>query len=592
MREKINGNTVADIYSFDFRSRQDDVTINGGVASIWLASITGDDGQTFYDSIDGFLDGIFELSKSKNICLYCFDLAFHWSFIFYGLIHRGFIFTKRFTKTSAKCFSAFGTMHATVVYSASIKNTKTGGSVYFKDLKQVYAGFRNIEEMAESFKSDRKFFPDDLEKAHPEGGKPTEEELSNSSSRSGFIFDVLKRQEDDPEFFRAFTLASHSIKAAIKYGFRKLHNPYAAYRSSRMYPNITDEDQKAALRESIKGGLAGPTIAALDAGLEIDKPMFVIDRTQSYPSEMNSSLLPRGVGERFEGMEIGPYIYLYQVKIKSFDYAIFHSLPVLMQYHIHFMPEEADPIILWLWHWEYWKAFSCYKNLQAEVLGGYRFKKGKCPFWEYVAKNQEERKALEAKGDHIGAAHVKALNVSIYGKLIQRDSTEKISQKLDDESGIMDTESEERKEAKEASYIYLPAGSAIPSLARLHMIEKAEEFGFDNVMYIETDCLIVLDNADTRAVLEKMELSKDLNHWHLEALAKEAYFPMAKRYKYLKEDGTAVVKGAGIDVSQLGEAYDDISIVNNSVIMRMKKRAKGGMLLVKVKKNLKGENKK
>lgn len=591
MREKINGNTVANIYSFDFRSRQDDGTLLSGEASIWLASITGDGLQRYCYSMDEFLDAIFELSKSDNICLYCFDLAFHWSFIFYGLIHRGFVFTKRFTKKSSKCFSAFGTHHASVVYSASIKNNKTGGSVYFKDLKQVYAGFRNLEEMAQSFKSERRFISDDLSKSHPQDEMPNEDEKANCGARSGFIFDVLKRQEDDGEFFRAFTLASHSIKAAIKYGFRKLHNPYAAYRSSRMYPNITDEEQKQALRESIKGGLAGPTMAALDMGLEISKPMFAIDRTQSYPSEMNSSMLPRGVGERFEGIELGPYIYLYQVKIKSFDYAIFHSIPVLMQNHIHFMPEDSDPIVIWMWDWEYWKSFKCYANLQAEVLGGYRFKKGKCPFWEYVQKNQDERRKLEEAGDHIGAAHLKALNVSIYGKLIQRDSTEKITQKMDDE-GILDTESEDRETAKEASYIYLPAGSAIPSLSRLHMIEKAEEFGFENVLYIETDSLIVLDNEKTRAVLSKMELSKDLNHWHLEALIKEAYFPMAKRYKYRTVDGASVVKGAGLDVAQLGDVYEDISIVNNTLTMRMKKRAKGGMLLVKVKKNLKGEDKK
>lgn len=588
MREKINGNTVATIYSFDFRTRQDDETLASENASIWLAAIIGDDVVSSYYTIDDFLDGIFELSKKENICLYCFDLAFHWSFIFYGLLKKGFQFTKRFTKNSQNCFSAFGTEHASVVYSASIKKNKSSGSIYFKDIKQVYAGYKSLEEMSSSFKSERVFYPDDLEKKHPENEKPTIEEHANCEARAGFIFDVLKRQEDDAEFFRAFTLASHSIKAAIRYGFRKLRNPFAAYRSQRMYPRIEDEGQNEALRLSIKGGLTGPTIAAIDAGYNIDKPMFIIDRTQSYPSEMNSSLLPRGCGEHFEGIELGPYIYLYLVRIDSFDFVKIHSLPILMQNHVHFLPEGSEPIFMWLWSWEYWLAFKCYSGLKATVIEGYRYGRGKCPFWEYVAMNQEKRKALEAKGDNIGAAHIKALNVSIYGKLIQRNSKERILQKMDEETGVLDTETEERKKEKEATYIYLPAGSAIPSLARCHMIKTAEKFGFENVMYIETDSLIILDNEKTRAVLDTMELSKDLNHWHLETFIKEAYFPMAKRYKYLKEDGTSVVKGAGVDVSSFSAtSYESIKITGNKVTMRMKKKARGGTLLVKITKNLK-----
>lgn len=588
MREKINGNTVATIYSFDFRTRQDDETLESENASIWLASIIGDETVLDFYTIDSFLDGLFELSKKENICLYCFDLAFHWSYIFYGLLRKGFQFTKRFTKTSQNCFSAFGTEHASVVYSASIKKNKSSGSIYFKDIKQVYAGYKSLEEMSSSFKSERVFYPDDLEKKHPENEKPTIEEHANCEARAGFIFDVLKRQEDDAEFFRAFTLASHSIKAAIRYGFRKLRNPFAAYRSQRMYPRIEDETQNDALRQSIKGGLTGPTIAAIDAGYNIEKTMFIIDRTQSYPSEMNSSILPRGCGEHFDGIELGPHIYLYHVRIDSFDFVKIHSLPILMQNHVHFMPEGSEPIFMWLWDWEYWLAFKCYAGLKATVIEGYRYGRGKCPFWEYVAMNQEKRKALEAKGDHIGAAHIKALNVSIYGKLIQRNSKERILQKVDEETGVLDTETEERKKEKEATYIYLPTGSAIPSLSRYHMIKTAEKFGFENVMYIETDSLIILDNEKTRAVLATMELSNDLNHWHLETFIKEAYFPMAKRYKYLKEDGTAVVKGAGVDVSAFSSSgYESIKITGSKVTMRMKKKARGGTLLVKITKNLK-----
>lgn len=590
MRVRVNGNTKATIYSFDFRTRQDDRTLEKGRASVWLATIKGDGFEGFYYSIDEFIRAIEQLSEKENCCFYCFDLGFHWSYMFYALMIKGYKYAKRIKSTSEKIFTAFGTSHATVVYSATVKATEKGGLCYFKDIKAVYAGFKSLESMALSFKSSRPFHPDDLEKEHPFGSKPTEEERENAISRSSFIFDVLKRQEENAEFFRAITLASFSMKSAIRQSFAWCKNPFAAYRSPKMCPKIEDKDEKMALRCSIKGGLAGPTVAAIDRGYKVDEPLFVIDRTQSYPSEMKLSKLPRGKGQYFAGFEIIPsHIHLYHVNILSFDGVKMHSLPDLMQMHLHFMPEGSEIISLWIWEWEYWQAFGCYINLKMEVLEGYAYKKGVFPFGSYVERNQEERRKLESEGDSIGAAHLKALNVSLYGKLIQKPSTERLNQ-VEDSEGLLDTESEERDEEKEANYIYEPAGSAIPALSRFHLVQLAEKFGFDNVMYNETDSLIVLLNEHTKAVLDSMELKKELGYWHIEAFAKRAYFPMAKRYKYERDDGETVIKGAGIDVSGFSKDYDEAAIVGTSVAMRQKRRAKGGTLLVKINKKLKEAN--
>ena len=588
MRERISGNTKAEIYAFDFRARTDDATNESGVASVWLYSIQGDETDEIGGSVSAFVDWILEKSKKGNICLYCFDLGFHWSFVVYELFDRGFEFTKRLRKDSIKKFNSFCRGGATIVYSSMIKASKAHGYIFFKDLKQVYAGFKSVEEMAKSFHSDRPFFPDDLEKAHPEGERPTEEEAANCKSRAGFVFDVLKRQEEDPTFFQSFTLASHSVRRAIHAAFGHLRSPYMAYRSQKMFPRITDPDEKAALRASIKGGLTGPTIRAIDMGFNIEARLFVLDRTQSYPSEMKFSKLPRGQGQRFEGYKVGGGIRLYECQINGFDGVRFHSIPALMQGHIHFMPEGSDPIRLWLWEWEYFQAFACYINLNIEVLGGYLYKKGICPFGSYVEKNQEERREFEKRGDHIQAAHLKALNVSLYGKLIQRESKDTTAQAFDEESGMAITESKERKEEKESSYNYLPAGSAIPSLARWHLVQLAQKFGFENIVYVETDSLIVIANPKTEAVLGSMELKKELGFWHMEATAVKAYFPMAKRYKYETEEGEVVVKGAGIDSHAFQGDYEQVKITGAVVEMRQKKPAKGGTLLIKIRKRLKG----
>jgi len=532
---------------------------------------------------------IIEKAEKRNICLYCFDLGFHWSFIVYELFARGYQYTKRLRKDSIKKFNIFCTSNATIVYSALIKPSKGHGFIFFKDLKQVYAGYKHLEDMAKSFRSSRPFFPDDLEKKHEEGQEITEEEKINCLSRSGFVFDVLKKQEKDPAFFQAFTLASYSIRKAIRKAFGHLRSPYMAYRSVKMYPRITDEEEKEALNASKKGGLTGPTITAIDKGYEIKERLFVIDRTQSYPSEMRFSKLPRGRGVRFEGFDIGGGIRLYCVQILSFDGVKIHSIPELMQRHLHFMPLGCEPLTLWLWDWEYFEMFECYINLKCKVLGGYLYKKGVCPFGPYVEENQERRKECEAQGDFIQAAHYKALNVTIYGKLIQRDSKDTITQTMDEETGLAFTERKEREEEKESSYVYPPAGSAIPSLARWHLIKLAKEFGFSNVVYVETDSLIVIENEHTKKILESMQLKKDLGFWHLETIATEAYFPMAKRYKYKTEDGRAVVKGAGIDSSAFIGDYEDIKIVDSKITMRQKKPAKGGTLLIKITKKLKGE---
>ena len=121
------------------------------------------------------------------------------------------------------------------------------------------------------------------------------------------------------------------------------------------------------------------------------------------------------------------------------------------------------------------------------------------------------------------------------------------------------------------------------------MIKLAKEFGYENCVYIETDSLIVIENEKTKKVLSSMQLKKDLGFWHLEAIALEAYFPMSKRYKYKTEDGRAVVKGAGIDSSAFLGDYEQIKITDTKIVMRQKKPAKGGTLLVKVTKKLRGE---
>lgn len=591
MRVRVNGNSKANIYAFDFRTRQDDLTLESGRASVWLATIKGDGFEGFYNSINEFIEAVISLSEKENCCFYCFDLGFHWSYLFYALMIKGYKYTQRMKKDSEKVFNAFGTSHATVVYSACVKTAANSGLCYFKDIKAVYAGYKTLELMAESFKSSRSFHPDVLEKEHPNGTPPTEEEKENAISRSSFIFDVLKRQEENPEFFRSITLASFSMKSAIRHAFGWCKNPFAAYRSNKMCPKIEDPEEKQALRCSIKGGLAGPTVAAIDRNYNVDEPLFVIDRTQSYPSEMKKSKLPRGTGEYFSGFQIIPgKIHLYHVNIISYDGVKMHSLPDLMQMHLHYMPEGMEVISLWIWEWEYWQAFGTYINLKMEVLEGYAYRKGIFPFGSYVERNQEERRKLEAEGDFIGAAHLKALNVSLYGKLIQKPSKERLKQ-VEDDDGLLDTESEEREEEKEANYTYEPAGSAIPALSRYHTVQLAEQFGYENVMYCETDSLIVIKNEHTKAVLDGMELKKELGYWHIEAFAKRAYFPMAKRYKYERDDGETVIKGAGIDVSQFSREYDEAAIVGVSVSMRQKKMAKGGTLLIKIRKKLKEANK-
>ena len=590
MRERISGNTKAEIFAFDFRARTDEATNAAGIASIWLWAICGDDGDRIGGSVASFVDWILERSAKGNICLYCFDLGFHWSFIVYELFSRGFEFTKRLRKDSIKKFNSFSRGGASIVYSATIKASKNHGIIFFKDLKQVYAGFKSLDEMAKSFRSSREFYPDDMEKEHPDGAAPTETEATNCRSRAGFVFDVLKRQESDPSFFQSFTLASHSIRRAIAKAFGKLNSPYMAYRSQKMFPRIIDPEEKEALRASIKGGLTGPTMKAIDLGFNIEAPMFVLDRTQSYPTEMRFSKLPRGRGVAFDGFKVGGGIRLYQIQINAFDGVRFHSLPALMQAHKHFMALGETPIRLWVWEWEYFEAYECYINLDCEVLGGYLYKKGVCPFGAYVEENQRERREFEKAGDYIQAAHLKALNVSLYGKLIQRDSTETTEQIFDEESGLAIAETKERKEGKESSYNYLPGGSAIPSLARWHLIKLAAKFGFDNVVYVETDCLIVLANPKTEGVLRSMELKKELGFWHMEAKALKAYFPMAKRYKYETEEGETIVKGAGIDSASFSGDYEQIKITGTTVEMRQKKPAKGGTLIIKIRKRLKGGN--
>lgn len=589
MIQRVAGNNKASIFAFDFNCRSDDKTIEKNVASIWIASIKGDGEETVVEDIAAFVDRIVELSVKSSICLYCFDLGFHWSFIFYELLRRGFQFSKSINQKSKDRFTAFSNPRTGVTYSAAIKPTK-GGIIFFKDFKAIYTGFKTVPDMAAAFHYEGKFFPEDFAKVH-KPGKLTDEEKVTSLSKVSFIFDVLKAHEKDPQFFRSFTLASYSVKSAIRKSCGWAGgSQYAVYRSEKLYPKITNPGEVEALRLSVKGGLTGPTISAIDQGLYIDKPIFVVDRTQAYPSIMAFQKLPRGTGEYFAGFRpMSPgSINLYHVIIKSFDNVKMHSLPGLMQTHKHFLTRSDESVDLWIWEPEFYILPSFYENVEAEVIEGFSYRCGISPFKQYIIENQEKRKEAEEKGDRISAGHYKFLNVSLYGKLIQKNSKQTTEEYLDDD-GLLTVKVKDREEEKEAAYVYLPAGSAIPAFARVNNLLLALRFGLENVLYIETDALIVEDNEKTRSVLNSMDLSHDLGHYHLEAHGKRAYFPMAKRYKYEKDDGETVVKGAGLSLQPIaaGKGFDEIKIDDTVVEMRQKHRAPGGIIMAKINKKLK-----
>ena len=620
MRVRIN-RKLFEVYAMDIETHNDAESRTKRETSMWLGCLINenskvDEETSYFYTIDEFLDRCEELtskkrSKSsdtrpcKNLACFIYNLSFEWSFILPVLLERGFTFKADIDKDDELVFNTISTKSVSSVWQCQIKFSKKSGILILRDLAKIYGG--GLGNVAKAFKLPTQKGEIDytLNRLHDHIVTPEEKEYCFKDTR--IIIDILLEEikRGDKDFFRAVSMASYSMLKLLKRGFPRATRPYLEFR--KLYPELEQEESEF-VRNALAGGICYPTKNFQFK--VIDTPVLHIDGHQMHPSQIYLKPHPYGFGEYFTGAPTKFFKHINVCHIRvSYDDVKIHSIIKLIG------RDFADSIELYVFDFEIPTMRRCYVNLEIEFIDGYCYKSRFLPWREYVHENYIKRLEAKREGDAYYTLLYKLLNnAGAYGKFVEKPHTQ-IFENYINEDGIIDSKiinkefSPDDLKMFNAKYTYIPLAS-IPAWSRVELVETALKFGWENILYFDTDSIFCLKTEETMQVLNtQINLNDELGGWDLEEIALRAQFTAPKRYKTEKEkDGqkVATIKAGGINfdfykehtrqeemefymteygmtkkeaLEHINIPFDEVNIVSSNWSVQRAYRVKGGTII-------------
>lgn len=585
------------IYAFDIETHNDIESISMGVSSMWLGCLIDesskmeDESSYLYD-MDSFIDRLDELSspkkrksknspkECKNVCIYIYNLSFEWSFILPVLLERGFKAVAKVNDNSEMEFSSVSTKSVSSVWDVTIKFSPKHGKIILKDLAKIYGG--GLANVAKSFNLETQKGEIDYRLNRLHGHVVTKEEKEYCFKDTRIIIEILQKIIDDNEFWNVSSIASYSMKHLLQAGFKKTYKPYKEFR--KMYPALGKEETDF-LRKGVEGGItyATPKYQYKDVKAKI----YHIDIHQAHPHSGWKYMYPYGEGEYFTGKPPKGKISAVRIKI-SYNGVYLHSIIKLIGI------DYITDFELVVWDFEIPVMMKCYKDLKIKYIDGYAYKMRFLPWRNYYAYNYTARLEAKKNGDAFNTMRYKLLNNSSYGKLLEKPHNEVLLNYVN-ALGIIDSIVEEKAENEQqinAKYTYLPVGSAIPARTRCYLVSTALKFGWEKILYFDTDSIFILWDEEVEKVWQSGQINKEdwLGGWALEETLGRAIFACPKRYKTQNiESGLVDVKAGGINFDKFFEEkgytknevpFDEINITNETYKVQRAMRCKGGTIIV------------
>lgn len=560
MRARIN-RKLYEIYGMDIESHNDLESIAKRETSMWLGCFINedskeDDERSYFYTMDEFLQRCEEIVSKKrkssketrpckNLAVFIYNLSFEWSFLLPVLLDKGFTFKADIEDDDEYVYNSISTKSVSSVWQVQIKFKKSSGTLLLRDLAKLYGG--GLGNVAKAFNLPTQKGEIDYRLNRLHGHVITQEEKSYCFKDTRIIIDILLEEirRGDKDFFKAVSMASYSMLKLLKRGFPRSTKPYMQYR--KLYPEL-DEKENEFVRQALSGGICYATKRFQFK--EVDSPVLHIDGHQMHPSQIYLKPHPYGKGEYFTGSPTKFFKHINVCHIKvSYDDVKIHSIIKLIG------RDFADSIELYVYDFEIPTMRKCYVNLEIEFIDGYCYKSRFLPWREYVHENYIQR--LEAKKNHdaYNTLRFKLLNnAGAYGKFVEKPHTE-IFQNIINQDGIIDSqiipkEFEDPMRMFNAKYTYIPLAS-IPAWSRVELIETALKFGWENILYFDTDSIFCLYNDETKKVLEtQINLNDELGGWAVEEICERAQFTAPKRYKLEVKDGDKLkttIKAGGIN---------------------------------------------
>lgn len=585
------------VYAFDIETHNDDESIAKCESSMWLGCLIDenskmDDEESYMYDMDSFIDKIDYLSSPKkrknhndpklckNVCIYIYNLSFEWSFILPYLLKRGFKAVAKVSDESEMEFSSVSTKSVSSVWDVTLKFSKKHGKVVFKDLAKIYGG--GLGNVAKSFNLETQKGSIDYRLNRLHGHVVTKEEKEYCFKDTRIIIEILLKLVDDKEFWNVSSIASYSMKHLIQNGFRKGYKPYREFR--KMYPALSKEETDF-LRKGVEGGITYATPKY--QFLTINQKIYHIDIHQAHPYSAWKHLYPYGEGEYFTGQAPLGKISACRIKV-TYNGVYLHSIIKLIG--IDYITDYE----LVVWSFEIPVMKKCYKDLKIKYIDGYAYKMRFLPWREYYAQNYRLRLEAKKNDDSFNTLRYKLLNNSSYGKLLEKPHNEVLLNCVNN-LGIIDSTIEEKPENEQqvnAKYTYLPVGSAIPARTRCYLVSTALKFGWEKILYFDTDSIFILWDEEVEKIWQSDEINKEdwLGGWDLEETLGKAQFTAPKRYKsQVLGSETTKIKAGGINfdkyfeekgMSQNEVPFDEINIIDETYKVQRAMRCKGGTIII------------
>ena len=605
----------------DIETHNDEESKQKRETSMWLGCFINEDSKvdeeaSYFYTISEFLSKCEQIttrkrSKSsenkpcKNLAVFIYNLSFEWSFILPVLLEKGFTFKSDIDKDDEFVFNTISTKSVSSVWQCQIKFSKKSGMLLLRDLSKIYGG--GLGNVAKAFKLPTQKGEIDYTLNRLHGHVITQQEREYCFKDTRILIDILLEEvkRGDKDFFNAVSMASYSMLKLLKRGFPRATRPYLEFR--KLYPQLEQKESEF-VRNALAGGICYPTKNFQFK--VIDQEVLHIDGHQMHPSQIYLKPHPYGYGEYFTGAptKFFKHINICHVRV-SYDDVKIHSIIKLIG------RDFADSIELYIYDFEIPTMRKCYVNLEIEFIDGYCYHARFLPWREYVHENYLKRLDAKKQGDAYYTLLYKLLNnAGAYGKFVERPHTQ-IFQNYINEDGIIDSKIIEKEFSEDdlkmfnAKYTYIPLAS-IPAWSRVELVETALKFGWENVIYFDTDSIFCLKNDYTMNVLNtQINLNDELGGWELEEIALRSQFTAPKRYKTEKEkDGKLVsnIKAGGINfdfykqhtrseevefymneygmtkkeaLEQINIPFDEVNIVSSIWEVQRAYRVKGGTII-------------
>lgn len=495
---------------------------------VWAYAICeiGDPDNFIYgNSLDEFMEWC-QNPKENYLCLF-HNLKFDGQYILSWLLKHGFEYVadkkNRHDHSFTTLITDMGQFYVIEVYF-KVKGHKVNKVTFHDSLKLLNF---SVEEIAKSFDLPISKLKLDYHAKREIGHILTPHEVDyirNDVRIMALALDILYKQG----------MTKMTVGANALHSFKSICNNF-----SQLFP-VLPLEVDADIRKSYKGGFTylSPKYREKTTGRGL-----TLDVNSMYPAKMVQEWIPYSMPEPFEGKYKPDKLYpLFTQRLScTFDIKPNKIPSIQLKNCASFMPNEyiessKDEIVtLTLTNPDLELFFQQYDVNVIAYHGGWKFKRARGMFTDYINHWTEEKIKAKKEGNRPQYLLSKLMLNNLYGKLATNPiGRQKAPVLKDEELRYLMLPTEERKP------IYIPAATFITSYARKYIIETSQFIrdwsmknkGYDAYVYSDTDSIhCLLDKSDLDVLKKHIKIDPyELGAWDCESTWTRGRFLRQKCY--------------------------------------------------------------